>query len=232
MWNAYINGYLRVFYHIYFTFQYLSWNGIVNRMRTLFLLLMINFSLLIYAEMPTFNYSPYLDKIEASLEKQNYSDVQQSVAQLLDQINAIQQQILTTFFPEVYESYVLSSSVVLEEEDAYLDVGSVFNKTYENDAGNLLTVTLIHNDPAILQYTGLVNNPKLISGLESMSVITVQKSFAAIKKVSDDSPLIELNIVLSEDILLNIVGAGLTEEEMEAFVTHIDLAGIFSYLKS
>ena len=102
---------------------------------------------------------------------------------------------------------------------------------YENERNALVTVTLIYKDPAILQYTELVNNSKLISGLEGMSIVKVSSFYSAIKKKSEEGGFIELNIVLSDDILLNVYGTGIEEDDLELCINYIDLKGILNYLK-
>jgi hypothetical protein len=195
------------------------------------ILILICTSTFCFSVMPTFNYSPFLDRIEYSLEKQEYSKVQVYVDELILEVNHIQNEILSTFFPTSFKLYVETAALKTDEEDSYLNFANIFNKVYKNGTHSLLDISIIHNDPAILQYTGLVNNPKLISGLESMSVITINESYAAIKKVSSDSPIIELNIVLSEDILLNVLSSGLDEADLDEFISYIDLNGIVTYLK-
>lgn len=181
--------------------------------------------------LPTFNYSPYLDRLEFALIQQDYSSIQDRVNELMSEVYRIQNSILSAFFPVSFHDYVEATSDIVNEEEAYSHFGTLFSKVYENDHNSIVTLTLIYKDPAILQYTELVNNPKLISGLEGLSIVTVGSFYSAIKKKSEDGSFTELNIVLEDDVLLNIYGSHIEEDDLTLCINYIDLKGILNYLK-
>ena len=65
-----------------------------------------------------------------------------------------------------------------------------------------------------------------------MNIITLGKKYKAIQKSSEEQNFFEENIVVNRDLLINIIGVGMSDiEVIDTFSRTINIAGLEKYLK-
>ena len=148
----------------------------------------------------------------------------------------IQKQTLNSFFPESFNSFSIHESDI--ESDSFFgeqEYGVLLNKSYMNSKNEKIDINIVHSDPSIQEYVGIVNNPRLVDGILDTTLVKVQNydSLYSISGDDESSTIYEQNIILNEDLMITIIYVGAANDQLLLdFLELVSLKQIENYLKN
>lgn len=162
----------------------------------------------------------------------NIDSVISQLNSVSDRLTRMQRDRIGVFFPTefqdfLYEDKESSFGQDLPGRDNY---GVVFSRYFQNPEGQTIDVSVVYQDDAILEYSRIINNAFLVKKIPNASVRDVSV-YEGLEEYSEDSRYYELNLVVSRELMINVVVNGVSDlDEILMFVGSIDYTGLNRYL--
>ena len=171
------------------------------------------------------------------LNRQKYASAALALNQLLKQIKELDHDLLHTFFPEKTSHFQQADIEI--PESIYSDpnlFGVVYKNRYysqaylnkETEELQTIDINIIFSDPSINEYWETLNGKYKFKNIQRIKVNNI---YSALEKYSKDSRFCEWNILLNSEIMINIIGNGISEKSfLEELVDLINFSGLINYL--
>lgn len=166
------------------------------------------------------DYKPLLDTAERYIKDNKISPAISQFISLIHQLQQRLEQSVGLFFPETLGPFVSTNGQKLPAgiDDQTNRFGVLFERHYEDASGNTIDVNAIYDSGAISDYIAVINNPRLLRNLNNTTIARVQDKYDAIEKFSPKDNYHERNILISNQLLVNVVILGSVDQElMDAF---------------
>lgn len=173
--------------------------------------------------------------INALIEEEQYSGALSALNRLEKMLRFYQSDRLAEFLPKEFQGF----TIMEEEESEYEsvipsngDIGLLLARHYKNLEDHFIDINIVYADASIADFVSIIKNPIIIDNDEQTRIIKVQNEFPAIEKYLDNKLFYERNIVLDDDVMVNIISKGLSQEALNEFCDKVDLKNIKTHLKS
>jgi hypothetical protein len=171
-------------------------------------------------------------KIDNELQHFNYSNGMAYIQSLYNKVKEKLETDIDRYFPNTFRGYNTRRSQFQSGEFEERSYGVIFAKSFKDKRGRTIDVNVIYADDSIHEYERLIENPNLVNGIENVNIITLNKKYKAIQKSSEEQNFFEENIVVNRDLLINIIGVGMSDiEVIDTFSKTINISALEKYLK-
>ena len=169
--------------------------------------------------------------IDNELRNKTYSQALASIQTLYHTVKSKLESDINIFFPSTFRNYKTSKSEQLTSEFEERSYGVIFVKSYKDKRGRTIDVNVIYADESIHEYERLIDSPNLVKGIDNVQIVNLYDKYKAIQKSSVEQSFYEFNIVVNRDLLINIIGVGMSDiEVIHTFSKTINIAAIENYL--
>lgn len=180
------------------------------------------------------NIAPYLNDINnivAALNELRFSSALYSLEALTALVKEKQTDTIKSFFPEVVDqlsiaSWGSSGGDVGFESAKYV----LYSSQLKDSDDNMIEFHVIHADPSIIEYDNILKKQKLINALEDTEIINIG-DYQALEKKMEESNFIEHNIVISKDVMMNVIINGeISEDVVNEFYEKIKFVELVNFV--
>jgi hypothetical protein len=174
------------------------------------------------------------DLIRDDIRKEKYSVAIDHIQELLSELKQVRQQQLSAFFPKSVGEYRMASSA---QSQGYFsnygdEFGVIWSRHYVGKSDRKIDINLVFQDPSIKEYAATVSNPVIVNALPNTKLIILDGGFKALQKYTEEDQFYEVNIVLSKEILINVLTVGITSsQDLKNLLNSIDLQSIKQFLE-
>lgn len=174
------------------------------------------------------------DLIRESLRKEQYSDAISQTQKLLGELKSARQQRISTFFPKTFADYRIE--VGAQNGGYFAHVGDEFGviwiRHYAGKNDHKVDVNVVFQDPSIQDYARTMASPALVKSLPNTKLVTLEGGQKALQKSNDQEGYYEMNIVLSKDILINILSTGKSSpQDARLLLSMVEFEGLKQFLE-
>jgi len=171
-----------------------------------------------------------LELIQQDILKDRHSTAIATSQSLLDRLKTIQTDMIASFFPTSFQTLTSQSH---QDVDFISDgFGVIFTKHYGNRSKQFIDLSVIHMDPSIQEYWNLAQNPKLVRHMDNTDIITISPGIKGLEKLNPTQDIIERNILLSDQLMVNIVARGKDASLLiEEYTNQVQFALLKRYLQ-
>jgi hypothetical protein len=180
------------------------------------------------------NITPFLNDINNiidSLNELKFSSALYSLEALTALVKEKQTDTIKSFFPEVVDqlsiaSWGSSGGDVGFESAKYV----LYSSQLKDSDDNMIEFHVIHADPSIIEYDNILKKQKLINALEDTEIINIG-DYQALEKKMEESNFTEHNIVISKDLMMNVIINGeISEDVVNEFYEKIKFEDLVNFV--
>ena len=173
-----------------------------------------------------------LDVLREAIQTDRYALAVNMTRELLDKFKQARKTYLVTFFPTSFGDYHLADQPQIQGYFSSVedDYGVILTRQYANDEDGKVDISLVYSDPSINEYAETISSPRLVKTLPNVKLVKID-GFKGIRKFSKEDQVYELNLLLSKDVLINVVALGVnSEKDMKLLLDQIDFENILTLL--
>ena len=175
------------------------------------------------------NFSIELRQIESYLKTKRYSIATLALNSLIGKVQEYRRQAIADTFPAGTEWK--AGPVRPDTNNASFDEPIFFRQFTGKDSA-VIEVEVFFSSPSIDEYTHIIKSPAAVEAMENVKIVEINSTVTALEKFVAADGFYERNIVVSPDILVNVVASHITNKQaIDRFVENIDFKKLRTVLE-